>query len=98
MTIVTNNRENIGKNRFDDLYTLSFNTQIITNTRINIIHNRGRLTRDNISAGINWCSESNTEEETLIEGITTSMGCVIQVEIVLIVVDTQVVVPPEERK
>lgn len=98
MTIVTNNREKIGKNRFDDLYILSFNTQIIINTRINMIHNRGRLTRESTSAGINWCSESNTEEEILTEGRTTSIGCVIPVEIVSIVVVTQVVVAPEERK
>ncbi len=70
----------------------------MTNTRTNIIHKRGRLTRDNTSAGINWCSESNTEEETLTEGRTRSIGCVIPVEIVSRVVTTQVVVAPEERK
>lgn len=40
-----------------------------------------------ISAGINWCSESRTEEEMLTEeGRTTSMGCMIPVATVSILV------------
>jgi len=54
--------------------------------------------RESISVGLNWCSESNTEEEILTEGRTTSIGCVIPVDILSRVVVIQVVVAHEERK